>query len=562
MTGRGLSGLFGRTLNGRIRGRTGWWEPVIGLEVHAQLNTPHKLFAPRAPTKWSNPPNQNVTVIDAAFPGAMPRVNRECVGKALRVIAALGGEIQPWSRFERKHYFYPDLPQGYQITQRHWPIGKGGRIQYSSWDAKQVQRTADVMLAAGANVTAPSDQTSTLEGATLELADTNSSNTPLVTESDWLQPIGTIRIEQIQLEQDTAKSVHDVVAGSTLIELNRAGAPLVEIVMAPDIRSETEAVIVVRKLQEILQSIGASDARMDEGSLRCDVNVSVRPVCDHHTAKAQQLFGTRVELKNLISLRLIHQAIQAEVRRQIGILEAAHQLNAPPTTPVESLAQETRGFDPATGRTVRLRSKEGAPDYRYMPETDVPPLVLTREYMQCVVQPDQLAQRLPDTIRARLCEEYGLSLAECHALMLVPTAPAYFEAVVAHTTAAMTINQRATQALAWITSELYGALKMRDMTFTQNPVTSTQLASILTAMHNNTISGKIGKRVLAEMLQTRDKSRTADVIARDNGWEQVGDTVLLREIALKLVVQHPAEVRQCMYLPVQWIKRLVVIGYT
>ncbi|KAJ1966542.1 hypothetical protein H4R35_006972 [Dimargaris xerosporica] len=311
--------------------------------------------------------------------------------------------------------------------------------------------------------------------------------------------------------------------------------------MAPDIRSEAEAVIVVRKLQEILRSIGASDARMDEGSLRCDVNVSVRPACDDSIAKAQQPLGTRVELKNLISLRLIHQAIQAEVQRQIDILEAAHQATALSTAPVEALTQETRGFDPATGRTVRLRSKE-APDYRYMPETDLPPLRLTREYIQRVVQPDQLAQRLPDTIRARLCQVYGLSLTECHALMLVPTAPAYFEAVVSHITPAMPLNQRVTQALAWITSELYGALKVRDMAFTQNPVTSTQLASILTAMHNSAISGKIGKRVLAEMLQTGDGTRTADIIAREHGWEQVGDQVLLREIALKLVAQHPAEV--------------------
>ncbi|KAJ1961621.1 hypothetical protein H4R35_007429, partial [Dimargaris xerosporica] len=195
MTGRGLSGVFGHALNGRVRGRTGWWEPVIGLEVHAQLNTHHKLFSPRSPAKWSDPPNQNVTVIDAAFPGAMPRINRECVAKALHVVAALGGEIQLWSRFERKHYFYPDLPQGYQITQRRWPIGKGGRIQYSSWDAKQAPQTANVVPATDAKM-----------AATLNQASASDSNTALlVTENDWLRPIGTIRIEQIQLEQDTAK---------------------------------------------------------------------------------------------------------------------------------------------------------------------------------------------------------------------------------------------------------------------------------------------------------------------------------------------------------------------
>ncbi|KAJ1649930.1 hypothetical protein IWQ61_009128 [Dispira simplex] len=493
-----------------LKGRNGLWEVVVGLEIHAQLNTVHKLFSPTSYAYATELPNRQVSVIDAAFPGVQPRLNPQCMYKAVQVIAALGGTVQPLCRFDRKHYFYPDLPQGYQITQRWHPIGKGGTITWSTWDTLTHNQESP------AGEVEHSDNS--VQGK---------SNT-IQASLDLLNPVGMVRIEQVQLEQDTAKSIHDVVDSATLLDLNRAGVPLVEIVTSPDVRSPREAVMVIRKLQEILQSIGASDARMEEGSMRCDVNVSVRPAPDSPSPRINTVgLGTRVELKNLNSLRLIYNAIQAEAERQIRCLESTS------TDEVLKIVPETRGFDPTTSTTFRLRSKEQAPDYRYMPETDIPPLQLSPDFVQAV---RARMTELPDARRRRLCKTYGLKLIECHQLMVEPGAVEYFEAVIQ-----LTVSP-ATNVLSWITSELYGQLKVIDLHFAQNPVRATQLASLINIIQQGLVSGKIGKAILGRML--RGDPRLALAIAEAEGWRQIDDQAFLEELCRAILDANPQQIAQ------------------
>ncbi|KAJ1930162.1 hypothetical protein IWQ60_000568 [Tieghemiomyces parasiticus] len=597
-----------------VQGRHRLWAPVIGLELHCQLKTQHKLFSPESQAVQSTTtpsasdlsgqpltsPNRHVSLRDAAFPGTIPRLNPECLQRAVQVIHALGGQVQLTSRFDRKHYFYPDLPQGYQITQRSHPIGRGGSVAWSRWDvmahggAGTGGETAEWERGGrdGADGQDPAPTREAQTTAAVEsIARSAVSNGPQAAALDLLNPIHHVRIEQIQLEQDTAKSLHglgDMMGGlseggegsspspsakgtttTTLVDLNRAGVALVEIVMAPDIRSAREAVVVIRKLQSILRAAGVSDVRMDEGSLRCDVNVSVRPIPevsltdetspDWTFSPTSTVGGSpRVELKNLNSLKLIYLAIQAEVRRHVTALEQQQQpgdrdvttsssTNNHDTAISPTLTQETRGFDPTTGETFRLRSKEDAPDYRYMPETDVPAVRLTPNYVAHIVG-RHCVPELPDDRRRRLVTTYGLGLPECHALMVEPGAVEFWEDVVARVARPVP----AAKILPWLTSELYGQLKarQRDLASIVAPdeadapdaprLTAAQLASIVRTVDEGGISGKVGKTVLARMLD--GDRRDALAIADAEGWRQVNDNDLVLRVCREIVQRHPDEV--------------------
>ncbi|KAJ1985835.1 hypothetical protein H4R33_003729 [Dimargaris cristalligena] len=555
-----------------FQGRHRLWEPVIGLELHCQLHIFGKLFSPESrrtsPVGNSSSsssgvepfaPNRQVTLVDAAFPGVLPRLNADGLAKAVQAVTALGGQVQTVSRFDRKQYFYPDLPTGYQITQRGQPIGLGGRVAWSQWDLLAHQTE---------------DRATLLEADTPEPAGMPSpTSTTTATAAQLLEPVRGIRIEQIQLEQDTAKSIHGAVEGADLIDYNRAGVALIEIVLAPDIRSAREAVVVIRKLQELLRAAGISEARMDEGSLRCDVNVSVRPAAAPATDSTSSPTGTttpmeveedrkggiRVELKNLNSLKLIYHAIQAEITRHITILES-DPASAPAGQTEQRLQQETRGFDPVRRSTFRLRSKEDAPDYRYMPDTDVPVVRLTPAY---VAHTTAAIPELPDARRRRLHTEYGLGLADCHGLMSQSGAVAFFEKVQQAT------QLPATHIVPWITSVLYGGLKLRtsawpstspvpsstgqtvgegldqDMRIsfdTHPPVSVKQLASILTAIEQRLISGKIGKEILSLMLN--GDTRDAFELIEAKGLRQVTDDQLIQTMCRSVVNNNPAELQK------------------
>ncbi|KAF0374333.1 glutamyl-tRNA amidotransferase chain B [Gigaspora margarita] len=330
------------------------WETIIGLEVHAQLNSKTKLFSSSS-TSFNEPVNTNVSVIDAAFPGTLPQLNTKCVELAVAASLALSGNVQLVSSFDRKQYFYPDLPPGYQITQHYAPISLGGKI--------------------------------------------------FLNQLDGLEYDTMVRIKQIQLEQDTGKSIHDIVPGMTLIDLNRAGTGLIEIVTEPDMRTSKEAGLTVKKLQSILRTIGSSDGNMEEGSLRCDVNVSVH---EHETP-----YGTRCEIKNLNSIKFLMAAIDVEIERQIKELENGNKI-----------VQETRGFDVLKNKTFRLRTKETATDYRYMPEPDLSPLILNKDYITRI---SNNLPELPDDLKTRIMKQYGIPLHDVIVLMNETGGVKYFE---------------------------------------------------------------------------------------------------------------------------------------
>ncbi|ORY05437.1 Aspartyl/glutamyl-tRNA amidotransferase subunit B [Basidiobolus meristosporus CBS 931.73] len=442
-------------------GKTRSWEAIVGLEVHAQINSYSKLFSV-TPTSFNEPVNTKYSAFDAAFPGTLPWVNEECVSLAVKTVLALSGQVQKLSSFERKHYFYPDIPAGYQITQHSNPIGLGGCI---------------------------------------ELGDLDGLPYPL-----------KIRLEQVQLEQDTGKSTHDIQPGASLIDLNRAGTGLMEIVTLPDMRSSLEAGLMVRKLQALLRAVGSSDGNMEEGSMRCDVNVSI-----HEPGTP---YGTRCELKNLGSVKVLMSAIDAEVQRQIEVLESGGQI-----------LQETRGYDAVQNQTFKLRSKETAPDYRYMPEPDLPIIRLTDQYIEEALQH---MPELPDTRRARLIDTYKLSLESCNTLMAEPGIVEYFEEICK--------EHDPHKTLSWITSELFGLLSFKGISFGENPVSHGQLGSIIGGIEKGLISGKIGKSVLNVMME--GDSRNALEIAKAKGWQQIDDESALEKLCLDLIQSNPGELQK------------------
>jgi len=421
-----------------VQGRTGEWEVVIGLEVHAQVSSQAKLFS-GASASFGAGPNEHVSLVDAAMPGMLPVINRECVYQAIRTGLGLKAKINLVSIFDRKNYFYADLPQGYQISQFKDPIVGEGMLR--------------IVLA---------------DGTTRDIG-----------------------IERLHLEQDAGKSMHDQHPSKSYIDLNRTGVALMEIVSRPDMRSSAEAAAYVRILRSILRYLGTCDGNMEEGSLRADVNVSVR--------RPGAPFGTRTETKNLNSLRFIQMAIDYEVARQIEILEDGGTID-----------QETRLFDTNTGTTRTMRSKEDAHDYRYFPDPDLLPLMVSQDEV------DKLAAalpELPDQIRDRLIDDYGLSPYDAAVITEERATALYYEAASAGQDRKLVAN--------WMTVELFGALNKAGKSLAQSPVTPENLAALVGLISDGTISGRIAKDVFADMFET---GKAPDVIVAEKGLKQVSDS--------------------------------------
>jgi aspartyl-tRNA(Asn)/glutamyl-tRNA(Gln) amidotransferase subunit B len=446
-----------------IQGRTGEWEVVIGLEVHAQMVAAAKLFSGAA-TAFGAEPNTQVSTIDAAFPGMLPVINRHCVEQAVKTGLGLDAEINLHSVFDRKNYFYPDLPAGYQISQYKQPIVGSGRVSLDMPD-----------------------------GSTREIG-----------------------ITRLHLEQDAGKSLHDQHPRETYVDLNRAGIGLMEIVSEPDLRSAEEAGIYLRKLRSILRYLGTCDGNMEEGSLRCDCNVSVR--------KPGQPFGTRCEIKNLNSVRFVMQAIEIEARRQVEIIEDGG-----------TIAQETRLFDTARGETRPMRSKENDYDYRYFPDPDLLPLTLDPAW---VARLKAALPELPDKKRARFVGDYGLGLEEAGVLVAERATAEFFEDV-----AQGTNGQRrdAKAAANWVTGDLFGALNKKGLGIEDSPVAAAQLGALIDLIADGTISGRIAKDVFAEMVETGGDPAA---IVEAKGLRQVTDTGAIEAAVDAALAANPAQVAQ------------------
>jgi len=435
-----------------IDGSTGPWEVVVGLEVHAQVTSQAKLFSGAA-TEFGAAPNSQVSFVDAGFPGMLPVINGECVAQAVRTGLGLKAEIHLWSRFDRKNYFYADLPQGYQISQFAHPIVGMGEVE-------------------------------------IELAD------------------GTrkmIGITRLHLEQDAGKSMHDQHPAKSFIDLNRSGVALMEIVSEPDMRSPEEAGAYLAKLRQILRYLGTCDGNMDEGSMRADVNVSVR--------RAGEDYRTRCEIKNVNSVRFVMQAVEVEARRQIEIWEAGGTVD-----------QETRLFDTARGVTRSMRSKEDAHDYRYFPDPDLPPLVLEQSWV------DQLKAslpELPDERRARYVA-MGLSTYDAHVLTIERETAIFFEE--------MARGRDAKLAANWLTGDYFAALNRLKRTIQDPPVPAAHMGQLLDLIADNTISGKIAKDVFEIMLET---GQAPAAIVEQRGMKQVTDTGAIEAAAAAVLAANP-----------------------
>jgi aspartyl-tRNA(Asn)/glutamyl-tRNA(Gln) amidotransferase subunit B len=421
-----------------IEGTTGPWEVVIGLEVHAQVLSHAKLFS-GAPTAFGAEPNSQVSFVDAGFPGMLPVINRACVAQAVRTGLGLNAEIHLYSRFDRKNYFYADLPQGYQISQYAHPIVGRGSVE-------------------------------------IELSDGSTR---------------TIGITRLHLEQDAGKSLHDQHPTKSFIDLNRSGVALMEIVSEPDMRSPEEAGAYLAKLRQIMRYLGTCDGNMDEGSMRADVNVSVR--------KPGEGYRTRCEVKNVNSIRFVMQAVEAEARRQIEVWEQGG-----------TVEQETRLFDTARGVTRSMRSKEDAHDYRYFPDPDLPPLVLDAAWVERL---RAALPELPDARRARYMRDFGLSAYDAGVLTAERETAAYFETVAA--------GRDAKQAANWVMGDLFAALNRTKRDIATSPVAAADLGALLDLMADGTLSGKLAKEVFEAMVET---GRPPAAIVEERGLRQVTDT--------------------------------------
>jgi aspartyl-tRNA(Asn)/glutamyl-tRNA(Gln) amidotransferase subunit B len=437
-----------------IEGRTAQWETVIGLEVHAQVISKAKLFSGAA-TEFGAEPNTQVSPVDAAFPGMLPVINRFCVEQAIKTGLGLDAEIRLASVFERKNYFYPDLPPGYQISQYQQPIVGPGRV-------------------------------------VLDMPDGTSRK---------------IGITRLHLEQDAGKSLHDQHPSLTYVDLNRAGVALMEIVSEPDLRSAEEAAIYLRKLRSILRYLGTCDGNMEEGSLRCDCNVSVR--------RPGEPYGTRCEIKNLNSIRYVVQAIEYEARRQIEVLEEGG-----------TIEQQTRLFDAGRGVTRPMRSKEEAHDYRYFPDPDLLPLALQPEWIAGLRA--ELPE-LPDAKKARFVLEHGLSPDDAAVLVAERETALFFEQVAE--------GRDAKSAANWVMGDLFGALNRLGVGIEQSPVTAVQLGGLIDLIADGTISGRLAKEVFAEMVAT---GADPAAIVEAKGLRQVTDSSAI-EAAIDAVLAAQAE---------------------
>ncbi len=441
-----------------LQGATGTWEIVVGLEVHAQVVSQAKLFSGASAT-YGGEPNTHVSFVDAAFPGMLPVINRECVAQAVRTGLGLKAEINLVSRFDRKNYFYADLPQGYQISQFAHPVVGKGEIE-------------------------------------IELADGSTRQ---------------IGVTRLHLEQDAGKSLHDQSPTKSFIDLNRSGVALMEIVSEPDIRSPEEAGAYLRKLRTILRYLGTCDGNMEEGSMRADVNVSVR--------HAGEGFRTRCEVKNVNSVRFVMQAIEAEAARQVEVWERGGEV-----------VQETRLFDPARNETRSLRSKEDAHDYRYFPEPDLLPLVLEQSYVDGL---KAALPELPDAKRARFVAEYGLPPYDAAVLVADQETAAFYETV-AH-------GRDPKQAANWTMGDFFAALNRTGRTIADSPVSAASMGQLLDLMADKTINGRIAKEVFEAMVETGD-GPAAIVEAR--GLRQVVDTGAIDGAVASVLAANPDKVAE------------------
>lgn len=433
------------------------YEAVIGLEVHAQLNTATKIFC-GCSTSFGNAPNQNTCPVCLGLPGALPVLNRRVVEYALRFGLAVGSEIHPASRFARKNYFYPDLPKGYQISQYEDPICLGGSV-------------------------------------------------PLMLDGQR----GQVRLTRIHMEEDAGKSIHMAERGESWVDLNRAGVPLIEIVSEPEIRSSEEAVAYLKSLRSILRYLEICDGNMEEGSFRCDANVSVRP-------PGQTELGTKVEVKNMNSFRHVQRALEYEIDRQIDLLRSGG-----------AVAQETRLWDADAGVTRSMRGKEEAHDYRYFPDPDLLPVTVSPAWLE------RLRAELPELPQPRFerfQSQYGLSEYDADVLTASKELADYYEAVMAE-------HGDAKRAANWVQVELLGFLNEQGLSVAQSPVTGRHLGQLLTLIENNTISGKMAKSVFVEM--TRSGEAPSSIVARVGS--QVSDSSLLAPIVGQVLDAFPEQVQ-------------------
>ncbi len=436
------------------------WETVIGLEIHAQLQTKSKAFSSAA-TKYGAEPNTQACAVDIALPGVLPVFNKQAARMAVKFGLAIGAHINHRSVFARKNYFYPDLPKGYQISQYELPIVAQGKL-------------------------------------TIEL--------------DGVEKV--IGITRAHLEEDAGKSLHEDFHGMTGIDLNRAGTPLLEIVSEPDMRSAKEAVAYLKKVHELVRYLEICDGNMQEGSFRCDANVSVRPV-------GEPKFGTRAELKNINSFRFVEKAIDYEIERQIDLLEAGGKV-----------VQETRLYDSDQNVTRPMRSKEEANDYRYFPDPDLPPLLVDAAFIQDV---ERTLPELPAAKRARFIKDYGLSAYDAGVLTATREMADYYEQAVKAAGAEPKLVAN------WVTGELSSCLNRDNKEIGQSPVSAAMLAGLLARIADNTVSGKLAKEVFEAMWQGEGD---ADAVIEKKGLKQITDSGAIEKVVDQIIAQSPKQLEQ------------------
>jgi aspartyl-tRNA(Asn)/glutamyl-tRNA(Gln) amidotransferase subunit B len=445
------------------------WEVVIGLETHAQLTTQSKIFS-GAPIRFGAEPNTQACPVDLALPGVLPVMNRGAVERAIQFGLAIGATIAPSSIFARKNYFYPDLPKGYQISQYEIPVVQGGTLSF-------------------------------------------------IVEKDGKPEMHTVQLTRAHLEEDAGKSLHEDYHGMTGIDLNRAGTPLLEIVTEPDMRSAAEAVAYAKALHGLVTWLGICDGNMQEGSFRCDANVSVRPV-------GQQEYGTRCEIKNLNSFRFLEEAINYEVRRQIELIEDGGRV-----------VQETRLYDPDRRETRSMRSKEDAQDYRYFPDPDLPPLAISQVWIDRV---RAAMPELPGAMRQRFVADYGLPEYDAVVLTQSKAMASYFEAVVAAAG-----REQAKPAANWLMGDVSSTLNREGVDIADAPVGGAQLALLLKRIADGTISNKIAKEVFGAMWEAKsDAVDLADQIIESKGLKQISDSGALEKIVDEVLAANEKSVAE------------------
>ncbi|MDY7049827.1 MAG: Asp-tRNA(Asn)/Glu-tRNA(Gln) amidotransferase subunit GatB [Microcystis panniformis WG22] len=446
------------------------YEAIIGLETHCQLNTRSKIFC-SCPTNFDSPPNTNVCPVCLGYPGVLPVLNQEVLASAVKLGLAIDGKITSHSKFDRKQYFYPDLPKNYQISQYDLPIVEQGQLEIEIVDKKTKEVSRKI-----------------------------------------------IGITRLHMEEDAGKLVHagsERLSGSThsLVDFNRTGVPLLEIVSEPDLRTGTEAAEYAQELRRLVRYLGISDGNMQEGSLRCDVNISVRK-------KGTQKFGTKVEIKNMNSFSAIQKAIEYEIDRQIEAIENG-----------ESIVQETRLWEEATQRTISMRKKEGSSDYRYFPEPDLPPLEVSPEQLKAWAE--ELPE-LPARKRRRYEEEFGLSPYDARVLTDDRTVAEYFEtAVIAGANAKLVAN--------WISQDIAAYLNNNKLTITEIALQAPDLAELVKLIETGTISGKIAKEILPELLTEGGSPKS---LVEKKGLIQISDSSAIEKLIEEIIAAHPSELEK------------------